>query len=86
MQNIAENYSMKYPDVKKVVPNLDKKKTNYTACCMNLQLYLSLGIHLIKIHKILKFNNLSGWQNILSLRKKKDAKREFEKKFIKTNE
>ena len=53
-KNIAYKYNIKVGGVKKLVPNLDKK-TNYTVHYNNLQLYILLGIKLIKIYKILKF-------------------------------
>ena len=54
---------------------------------MNLQLYISLGIKLIKIHKILKFKE-SDWMKkkyILTstLSKEKNAKNEFGKRLFK---
>ena len=45
--------------LKKLIPNLGDK-TNYVLHYRNLQLYLSLGIKLTKIHKGLKFKQ-SGW-------------------------
>ena len=59
LQKIADKYNIKIGGVKKLVPNLGKK-TTYTVHYMNLQLYLSLGIKLIKINKILKFKQ-SDW-------------------------
>ena len=38
----------------KLIPNLGSK-TNYVLYYRNLQLYLSLGMKLTKIHKALKF-------------------------------
>ena len=55
----ADEYEIKVGDVKKIVPNLGNK-TNYVFYCENLQLYLSLGMKLIKIHKVLKFKQ-SHW-------------------------
>ena len=51
----ADQYEKKVGGVKKKIPNLGNK-TNYVLHCRNLQLYLSLGIKLIKIHRVLKFN------------------------------
>ena len=53
-KKIAGKYKIKASDVKKLIPNLGDK-TNYVAHYRNLQLYLSLGIKLTKIHKVLKF-------------------------------
>ena len=40
--------------LKKLVPNLGIK-TNYVVPCRICQLYLSLGMKLTKIHRVLKF-------------------------------
>ena len=44
---------------KKLIPNLGNK-TNYVVHYSNLQLHLSLGMKLIKVHRVLKFNQ-SDW-------------------------
>ena len=48
--------------VKKLFPNLGDK-TDYVLHCKNLQLYLSHGMPLTKIHRILKFKQ-SDWMKI----------------------
>ena len=53
-KKIAGKYGIKVGDVKKLIPNLGGK-TNYIDHYKNLQLYLSLGMKLTKIHKVLKF-------------------------------
>ena len=45
--------------VMKLIPNLGNK-TNYVVHPKNLQFYLSLGMKLTKIHRVLKFNQ-SNW-------------------------
>ena len=50
-KKIADKYEIKVGDVKKLIPNLGNK-TNYVVHYKNLQLYLSLGMKLIKIHRV----------------------------------
>ena len=53
-KKIADKYEIKVGDVKKLIPNLGNK-TNYVVHYRNHQLYLSLGIKLTKIHRVLEF-------------------------------
>ena len=56
--NIANKYGIKVVGVIKLVPNL-RDKIKYVVHYKNLQLYLSLGMKLPKIHRILKFRKSS---------------------------
>ena len=51
VKKIADKYGIKVGDVIKLVPNLGDK-TYYVLHYRNIQLYLSLGMKLTKIHKI----------------------------------
>ena len=53
-KEIADKYDTKVGDVKKLIPNL-RNKTKYVLHYRNLQMYLFLGMKLIKIHRMLKF-------------------------------
>ena len=52
--NIANENGIKIGGVNKLVPIL-ANKSKYVVYYKNLQLYLSLGMKLTKIHRILKF-------------------------------
>ena len=57
--DIAAKYWIKVGGVKKLIPNLGDK-VKYVVHYKNFQYYLSLGIKLIKVHRILKFRQ-SNW-------------------------
>ena len=53
-KNHANKYDIKIGDVNKLVPNLGNKG-KYVLHYGNLQLYLSLGMKLVNVHRIPKF-------------------------------
>ena len=82
-KKIDDKYEIKVGDVKKIIPNLGNK-TNYVLHYRHLQLYLSLGMKLTKIHRRLKFNQ-SGWMKKyidFNTMKRMNAANDFEKDFF----
>ena len=81
---IADKYEIKVGDVKKLIPNLSEK-TNYVVHWKNLQLYLSLGIKLTKIHRVLKFKQSDWMKKYIGFNTEKriNATNDFEKDFFK---
>ena len=83
-KKIADEYEIKVGDVKKLIPNLGNK-TNYVVHYRNLQLYLSLGMKLTKIHRVLRFKQ-SDWMKKyidFNTEKRTNAANSFEKDFFK---
>ena len=83
-KKIAGKHEIKVGDVKRILTNLDCK-TNYVLHYRNLQLYLSLGMKLTKIHKVLKFKQ-SDWMKKyidFNTEQRMNAANSFEKDFFK---
>ena len=70
-QKIADEYRIKIGDVVKLVPKLGDK-TNYVLHYRSLQLYLSLGIKLTKIHKLLRFKQSDWMKKYIDFNTKKE--------------
>ena len=79
---IADKYKLKVGDVKKLIPNLGSKTLVHYR---NLQLYLSLGMKLTKIHRVLKFKQSDWMKKYINFNteKRADAENSFEKDFLK---
>ena len=83
-KKIADEYGIKVGDAKKLIPNLGNK-TNYVLDYKNLQLYLSLGIKLTKIRRVLKFKQSDCMKKYFNFNTKNrtNAANSFEKDFFK---
>ena len=83
-KKIADEYEIKVGDVTKVIPNLGNK-TNYVVHNINLQPYLSLGMKLTKLHRVLKLKQFGRVKKYIDFKTKKrmNAANDFEKDFLK---
>ena len=73
-KKISDKYEIKVGDVKKLISNLGNK-TNYVLHYRNLQLYLTLGMKLTKIHGVLKCKQ-SDWAKTLKKKNKCQASKQ----------
>ena len=83
-KTIADKYEIKVGDVKTLIPNIGNK-TNYVVHYRNLQLYLSVGMTLTKIHRVLEFKQ-SDWMKKyidFNTEKRMNAPNDLEKYFFK---
>ena len=67
-KDIADWYGIKVAGVKKLIPNLGDK-VKYVVHYKNLQYYLSLGMKLVKIHRILSFRQSKENKVMMNLTK-----------------
>ena len=82
--DIADEYGIKIGGVNKLVPNLTNK-SEYVIHYKNLQLHLSLGMKLTKVHRILEFKQSDWLKKYIdfSTDKRKNAANSFERDFFK---
>ena len=83
-KEIADMYKIKVGDVKILIPNLDNR-TEYVLHYRNHQLYLSLGMRLTKIQRVLKFKQSDWMKKYIDFdtEKRKNAVNDFDKDFLK---
>ena len=83
-KEIADKHEIKVGGVEKLIRNLDDK-SNYVLHYRNLQLYLSLGMKLTKIHRVLKLKQSEWMKQYIDFNTKKrtNAVISFEKDFFK---
>ena len=81
--DIASQYGVKVGGVNKLVRNLGNK-SRYVLHYRNLQLYLSLGMKLVDVHRILKFKQSDWLKKYISFitDKRKKSVNSFEKVFL----
>ena len=77
--NIKDQHKITSGQVSKLIPTLGDKK-NYVLHYNNLQLYLSLGLNLKKIHRVLKFKQKTWFKHYIDFNTKMrtQAKNSFE--------
>ena len=81
-KGIADKYDIKVGDIKKLIPNLGNK-TKYVLHYRNIQLYLSLGMKLTKIHRALQFKQSDWMKKYIDFNTEKRMSATNEKDFFK---
>ena len=83
-REIKNKFNISSGNVNKLIPTLRDKK-NYVLHEENLKLYLSLGLKLKKVHRVLEFDEKPWLKEYIDFNteKRKNAKNAFEKDFFK---
>ena len=83
-REIKDKFKISSGNVNKLIPTLNDNK-NYVLHEENLKLYLSLGLRLKKIHRVLEFSEKPWLKEYIDFNteKRKGAKNAFEKDFFK---
>ena len=83
-KQVVDCYDIKIGGIKKLIPNLFDK-VRYVIHYKNLIYYLSLGMKLVKIHRILRFKQ-SNWLKVFTdftTKKRQESPDEFNKRLYK---
>ena len=82
-REMKDKFNISSGNVNKLIPTLGDKK-NYVLHEENLKLYLSLGLKLKKIHRVLEFSEKPWLKKYIDFNteKRKNAKNAFEKVFL----
>lgn len=84
-KRLLKDFNMKASEnIEKLVPNLNKK-VRYVTHYRNLKQYLSLGLKVVKIHRILEFKQCPWLKQYIDFNtdQRKNARNNFEKDFFK---
>ena len=83
-REIKNKFNISSGNVNKLIPTLGDKR-NYVLHEENLKLYLSLGLKLKKVHRVLEFSEKPWLKEYIDFNteKRKEAKNSFEKDFFK---
>ena len=82
-KNLLKELKLKGTSTEKLIPNLNSKE-KYVVHYRNLKLYLSLGMKLTRIHKVVTFRQTPWLRQYIDFNteKRKKAKNDFEKDFL----
>ena len=83
-KQLQTQFNIKVEGVKKLIPNLKSKKS-YVLYYKNLKQYIELGLKVTKVHRVLEFNESPWLKKYIDFNteKRKTAKSDFEKDFLK---